>query len=250
MNFEKSEHPRFAVLACVSFVGLCSPLAAQELIEEKVPSWESAVDFGLSASRGNSDNMLFRFGVETAKKNDIDAYYGSVSYKYGEEKGTANEDEILAKATWKHIIAGKNFFGLRMDARRDSFADIDYRVSFNATYGYYLIDTDKTVFSAEAGLGMTFEDLGLGADSYLNGLIEQQFSHKFNDHAKVYQSISYSPRLDHLEDYRIEFEAGLETKITKTVSFKFGLENRYASLPALGKKNNDLKLFSSLSYKF
>ncbi len=250
MKFELFGRPKFTALACTTMVGMGAPLAAQDLIEGDANPWESSVDFGLSASRGNSETMLFRLGMESAKKDDVDAYFGSIYYKYGEEDGAANEDEILAKANWKRIINGKNFFGLSMDARRDSFADIDYRVSFNATYGYYLIDNDKTVLSVEAGLGLTIEDLGLGNDSYLNGLIEQQFSHEFNGHAKVYESLSYSPRFEDLADYRIEFEAGLETKITKTISFKFGLKNRYASVPALGKKKNDLKLFSSLSYKF
>lgn len=230
-------------------VGAQSAMAQVEEQPSK-PEWESAIDFGLSASKGNSDNMLFRLGFETAKKEEIDAYFASLSYKYGEEQGRANEDEILGKATWKHILTGKNFFGLRLDGRRDTFADIDYRVSLNATYGYYFVDTETSVFSLEAGAGITFEDLGAGNDSYMNGLIDQQFSHNFNDHARVYQNFSYSPRIDHMADYRLEFEAGLETKITKTISFKFGLEDRYASLPAVGKKQNDLKVFSSLSYKF
>ena len=224
-------------------------MAEEELVEEK-NQWVSAVDLGLSLSKGNTDNLLLRFGLQTEKKDGPDAYFASASYKYGEEDAEATQDEILGKATWKHAYSGKNFLGLRMDARRDSFADIDYRFSAGVTYGYYWVDTETTTFTTELGLGITTEDKGLGNTTYLNGLFDQHFEHKINENAKFYQDLSFAPRLDHLDDYRIEFEMGLETKITETIVFKVSFEDRYESLPAVGKEKNDIKFITGLSYKF
>ncbi|WP_018970708.1 DUF481 domain-containing protein [Rubritalea marina] len=250
MKFHVFKKNSSLFVCAVSSALLVGSVQAEDEVVEAAPSWESSVDFGLSAAQGNTENLLFRFGLKTEKKDDIDAYLAELSYKYGEESGTANEDEIIGKAKWNHILEGKNYFGLGLEGRRDTFADINYRVSLNATYGYYFIDTDRTVLTAEAGLGVTTEDLGQGADTYLNGLIEQSWKHKISDFANVYETLSYSPRLDNLSDYRLELEAGLETKITQTITLKLGLENRYASVPATDKKKNDLKVFSSLSYKF
>ena len=208
------------------------------------------MDFGLSLSKGNTDNLLMRFGLQTEKKDGPDAYFASASFKYGEEESTATQYEILGKATWKHAYSGKNFLGLRWDGRHDTFADIDYRLSIGATYGYYWMDTETTVFSTELGVGITTEDKGLGNTTYINGLFDQHFEHKLNENAKIYQDLSFAPSLDHFDDYRIEFEMGLETKITETIAFKVSFEDRYESMPAAGKENNDLKFITGLSYKF
>jgi putative salt-induced outer membrane protein YdiY len=227
-----------------------SMVAMAPAIAEEESQWENSLDFGLSLSKGNTDNLLLRFELQTEKKDGPDAYFGSASYKYGEEESAATQDEILGKATWKHAYSGKNFIGLRVDARRDTFADIGYRFSVNATSGYYWVNTETTVFSTELGLGITTEDKGFGDTTYLNGLFDQHFEHKFNENAKFYQDFAFSPRLDNLDDYRIEFEMGIETKITETITFKVSFENRYESNPAEGKEKNDLKLITGLSYKF
>ena len=224
--------------------------AADVAVDDSVAKWENSVDFALSVAKGNTENMLLRAGIQTKKKDDVDAYFGSFSYNYGEENNNANEDEFLAKATWKHNFKGKSFYGLRFDGRSDKFADIDYRLSFNATYGYYWIDTETTVFSTEFGLGVTTEDKGIGNEVYLNGLFDQHYEHKFNENVKFYQDLSFAPRLDDVSDYRIEFEAGLETKITETIAFRVSFEDRYESTPAAGKENNDMKFLTGLSYKF
>ena len=241
---------RTHIITATLGAALVLPLTAEEYLASDDPAWENSVDFGLSLSKGNTDNLLLRFGIITEKKDGPNAFFGSASYNYGEEDSAANEDEILGKATWKHAYSGKNFFGLRFDARRDAFADIDYRFSLNATYGYYWIDTEQTIFSTEFGVGVTTEDKGLGNSTYLNGLFDQNFQHKFNDHASFYQDFSFSPRLDDIDDYRVEFEMGLETKITETLAVKLSFENRYESIPAAGKKKNDMKVVTGLSYKF
>lgn len=231
----------FSKIVIVSVV-VATPAVAEE--------WVSNFDFGLSLSKGNTDNSLLRTALQTQKKLITDSYFAELRYSYGEENGATNEDELFAKVKYKHHLSGKDFYGLRLDSLRDKFADIDYRFSFNFTYGYHWLETPETLFTTELGLGLTVEDKGRGRDEYLSGLFEQHYEHQFNPHAKVFQSLSFSPRLNNLSDYRIEFDAGLETKITETVSFKVSLENRYESSPAEEKESNDLKFVAGLSYQF
>ena len=221
-------------------------MATSAMAEE----WESSADLGLSLSKGNTDSSLFRTAVQTKKKDLHQSYFGALRYSYGDEDGEANEDEILAKATYKQALEGRNFFGVRFDARTDAFADIDYRFSLNLTYGYYWIETEVEELTTELGLGLTVEDKGEGRDAYLNGLFDQHYERQLNEHAKVFQNLTFSPRLGDVSDYRIDFDAGIETKVTETVAFKVTLENRYESQPAEDKKSNDLKIIAGLSYTF
>ena len=52
-------------------------------IAEEESQWENSLDFGLSLSKGNTDNLLLRFELQTEEKDGPDAYFGSASYKYG-----------------------------------------------------------------------------------------------------------------------------------------------------------------------
>ncbi|MFC5051194.1 YdiY family protein [Rubritalea spongiae] len=244
---------KFLQITATSGIMMAASAMAQEEVEvEEVidTSWESSVDFGLNLSKGNTDSLLVRGGIQTEKKEDKDAYFASLGYSYGEEDSATNQDEIVGKASWRRTLTGKNFFGVLLDGRSDQFADLDYRFSLNFTYGYYWIDTEETFFSTEVGLGVTTEDKGRGNDTYMNGLFVQRFEHKFNESAKLFESFSISPRLDDFSDYHLEFQAGLETKITETMAFKVSLENRYESKPADDKEKNDLKLVAGVSYKF
>lgn len=228
-------------------VVLASAVVATPAVAEE---WVNNFDFGLSLSKGNTDNSLLRMALQSKKKQENKTYSAELRYSYGEENGETNEDETYAKFKFKNDLSNQKFYGVRVDALRDQFADINYRFSFNLTYGHNWVNTPETLFSTEIGLGLTIEDKEDGSSEYLNGLFEQHYEHQFNEHAKVFQHLSFAPRLNNLSDYRIEFDAGVETKISESMAFKVSIEDRYESRPAEGKESNDLKFIAGISYKF
>ena len=46
------------------------------------------------------------------------------------------------------------------------------------------------------------------------------------------------------------FEAGIDTAISKHLSLRLVFQDMYASRPAAGKKQNDMRLMAGASYKF
>jgi putative salt-induced outer membrane protein YdiY len=50
--------------------------------------------------------------------------------------------------------------------------------------------------------------------------------------------------------YLLTFEAGIDTAITKHLSLRVVFQDMYASQPAPGKKQNDMRLLAGASYKF
>ena len=53
-----------------------------------------------------------------------------------------------------------------------------------------------------------------------------------------------------LENYLANFEAGIDTAITKQWSLRVVFQDQYASEPAHGRKKNDLRLIAGTAYKF
>jgi len=52
------------------------------------------------------------------------------------------------------------------------------------------------------------------------------------------------------KNYLLNFEAGIETAITKKWSLRVVFQDQYASEPANGRKQNDMRLLAGTAYKF
>ena len=145
---------------------------------------------------------------------------------------------------------------------RDLVEDMAYRVTVGPGAGYYLIKNTNTTLSAEAGGGVQFQRIGdtimVGTNtvgSYKNETFAtvrfaEKFEHKFNSHARLWQSVEFLPQVDEFDNYLVNFEVGIETTLTKTISLKTFVVDNFASQPASNRQKNDFRLVSGLSYKF
>ena len=78
----------------------------------------------------------------------------------------------------------------------------------------------------------------------------ERFEHKFNDRARVWESVEFLPQVDKFDNYLVNFEIGVEAALTKSFSLKTFLDDNYQNQPALGKLKNDAKLIAAIAYKF
>jgi len=62
--------------------------------------------------------------------------------------------------------------------------------------------------------------------------------------------MEFLPQVDKPDNYLINAEVGVETPITKKFSLRTVLQDSFANIPAPGRKDNDIKLISGLTYKF
>jgi hypothetical protein len=116
--------------------------------------------------------------------------------------------------------------------------------------GYYLIKQTNTTLTTETGVGYQDERLGGKSDSFATVRLAEHFEHKFDGHARVWQTAELLPQLNLLDNFLVNFEVGLETPITRTLSLTTCLDDNYANRPASGYQKNDLKIVSGLTYKF
>lgn len=70
----------YVITALAAGLVAIAPVMAEEVAAEEAKKWENSVDFGLSLSKGNTDNLLLRFGIQTEKKEGPDAYFASGRY--------------------------------------------------------------------------------------------------------------------------------------------------------------------------
>jgi putative salt-induced outer membrane protein len=212
--------------------------------------WESAVSAGLTMTRGNSRTLLYTGDFKTDKKTPENEFHLKLDGAYGSQDSQANVNNYGGTAQWNHLFTERFYAYLRTDALRDLIADLSYRVNVGPGIGYYFIKNTNTSLAFEIGGTAQFQHLGNDFDEFGTLRFAEKFEHKFNDHARLWQNVEMLPQVDQLANSVINFEAGIETTITKTFGLKTYLDDTYQSQPATGRLRNDLKLVSAVYYKF
>ena len=212
--------------------------------------WESSAALGFTLSTGNSETLLGTADFNGTKKWDAYEWIVGANLTYGENDGTRNADSqrVLTQLNW--LVSERAYAFGRIEAVRDTIADIDYRVPISAGMGYYFIKNKQTFLSAEVGPGFVFEKKGGISDSYVTLRAAERFEHKFNDNVKLWQSLEYTPQVDEFENFQIVGEIGIEAKLSAALSLRTSIQDTYVNKPSAGRKDNDLKLVTAIAYKF
>ena len=217
----------------------------------EVPPWETSAAAGLTLTRGNSDTLTAVASLTTSRKDRINEWHFGLEGAYGENSGVKNNESVHGFGQYNHLYTDRFYLFGRADALYDGIAKIYYRLTLTAGPGYYLIKNDLTRLSVEASPGVAFEHLaGKSSDVYAVIRFAERFEHKLNEKSKLWESIEFLPKLDNWGDYVANGEVGLETSLTEKFSLRPYIQDTYRSVPATGKKHNDLKLVVALAYKF
>ncbi len=226
-----------------------APAPAAVELEKKYP-WESSLSAGLTLTRGNSQSLLYSAEIVTAKKTPQNEYTLGLAGSYGNQNSVDNVNNYKLYGQWNHLFS-ENFFGyIHGDASRDLIANLNYRLNIGPGAGYYFLKEKNTSLSAEGGIGYQNQHLGANYNSFATLRLAENFEHKFGSVARVWQTVELLPQVDNLQNYVVNFEVGIEAAISKSLSLKTALDDTFQNQPAAGRKQNDVKLVSGVSYKF
>ena len=217
--------------------------------EKKYP-WESKITAGLTVTAGNSDTVLGMLAIGTVRKTPENEFTFGADAAYGKANSVLNQESYHVFGQWNHLFTERFYSYVNGDALRDTVSDLRYRVSLSPGVGYYFIKQTKTTLSAEAGPGVIFRGLGENDETYATLRIAENFEHKFGSGARIWQKAELLPQVDRWQNFIFNFEVGAEATLTGDLSLNVTLSDTYNSEPASGRKRNDLKLVSGLSYKF
>lgn len=251
-----------SAFSAISAIGTTGDLDRARQFKERVAvpghddaqAWSSSIDLGASATRGNSDTTFITASVTLDLDFDQYEFFGNFTYAYGENRDTVTEDEYILTASVSRLLneTGRPYFGIRLDGRHDDLADIDYRFGLNVFSGYYLIKTkeDTLQLSVEGGFGYAAESQGLEESTFATVYTGQRFNYWITDFTRIYQALAFFGQVADIEDFQIIAEAGLETFLSDSLSFKAFAQIKYESIPAINRESDDLRLVTGLSYKF
>lgn len=252
-----------ALFACHAEEGAPSPAPAPAKpapapATAKPPSpWHTTASMNAAVARGNADTLLMGAALNSLRKwekNEIalgaDATYGSNSDPTT-RKATTTAQNYGVYSQYNRMLSDRIYLGLRADGRQDRIASIDYRATVAPALGYYAIKNDRLTLKVETGPAFIFERLkGAGTANYLTLRLAEEVQWKINERASITQSMEYLPKFEEFGNFVINFNLGLSTKITDKASATITFQDFYRSVPAPGRRENDLRLMAGLSYSF
>jgi len=76
------------------------------------------------------------------------------------------------------------------------------------------------------------------------------FNHKLNARLNLTQTFRMFNNLSNGGEYRVNFDIGATTQLTRWLNWNVSLSDRYLSNPVAGRKNNDLLYTTGVGFSF
>ena len=220
--------------------------------------WTSTAAAGLTLTRGNSDTFLATVSAASGKKWEANEIILGADMTYGKTKdqttgqSTRNADSYRAFAQYNRLFTERLYGYGRVEGLYDSIAGVKYRFTISPGAGYYLIKEKGTDLAVELGPGYVFQKLGNDRSSFATIRVGEKFHHELSDRSRIWQLAEWLPKADDFSNYILNAEFGIEADLTanKKATLRTYVQDTYNSVPALGRKKNDVKLVAAIAYKF
>jgi putative salt-induced outer membrane protein YdiY len=215
------------------------------------PHWDGTVTLGVTATQGNVNSVLTTAKMVAEKKCRWNQYSLEADGAYGEVSSVKSAESLHGAAQANHIFIDDKWYGYgRGDGLHDAIQDVGYRFNSGVGGGYYFLKDKINTLSSEAGPAFEAEKLDDEYHDYPTARVAENFEHKIDDHARVWQNVEVIPPLTNPQAFLVNAEVGLETPLTHKLSLQTYVQDNFANEPAPGYKDNNLKLVSGLVLKF
>jgi putative salt-induced outer membrane protein YdiY len=237
-------------LIALTAIGNASDAPQVTAVPANKPAWESSISAGLSLTKGNSDTLLTTAAFKTRRKTTENEFMFGADGSYGENDSVKNNETLHGVGQFNHLFSDRFYGYLNAEGLHDGIADLEYRFSFSPGAGYYFLKETNTMLAGEAGPGLIVQQLGGVDTTYATLRLAERFEHKLDNGARIWEKADFLPQVNKLGNFLVNAEIGAEAALTKTLSLRVTLQDNFINQPAPGRKSNDLKLISSVVYKF
>ncbi|HZL43626.1 MAG TPA: DUF481 domain-containing protein [Verrucomicrobiae bacterium] len=220
--------------------------------------WHGSAAAGLTLTRGNSESFLATATAGAGRKWDLNEAMLGADAAYGTTKNrdtgndTKTADAYHGFGQYNRLFTERLYGYGRADGLYDAVADIKYRVTLGPGAGYYFIKEKRIDFCGELGPGYIIEKLGNSEQKFATLRVGDKFHCQLSDRARLWQIAEWLPRVDKFKNYIINAEIGIESDLRadKKLSLRTYLQDTYNSVPAAGRRKNDVKLVAAVAFKF
>ncbi len=232
--------------------------------------WNGGVNVGFSLARGNSEteNLALAFNaVHPTLHDKITLYVNSIDTQ--NQLATPSTVANLTQGGFRYDRnVGARMFGFgAADFMANALQDLDLRAVYTGGLGYHAIKSDKTVLDLLAGLNYTHETYSDGppvtpatmpptftsygvTNKFAALTLGEELTHKAGKTTILTEKLYFFPDLSDTSEYRMTFNFGTVTKISKWLGWQNQFGDIYVSNPPATAKKNDVIFTTGLNIAF
>jgi len=221
--------------------------------------WTVNGSLSLAGTKGNAQTLVITTPLNFARISNTSrttAYFNSIRSSAtinGVNASTAN----AVRGGWGYgrNITKKVFFNGFNDYEFDQFQSLDLRVVLGGGLGYHVWATERGRLDVVGGAAYNRESFDPApkkaftrnsAEAYWGN----DFSYKLAARTSLTQSFRMFNNLSNSGEYRLNFDLGASTALTKWLNWNVAFSNRRLSNPVPGRQPNDFLYTTGLGFSF
>ncbi len=222
--------------------------------------WAGGATVGWAGTSGNAKTATFAIGMNAARVTNTDklfTYFNSIRASASLNKVSSQTAQAV-RGGWGYNrnLKPRVFFNGFNDWEYDKFQSLDLRMVIGAGLGFNAWKAERGRFDVLGGMAYNREkfDPGLplkpftrnGADAYWG----DDFTYKLNSRTSFFQGFRMFNNLQNSNRWRMNFDAGANTQLTKWLTWNLALSDRFLNLPVAGRLKNDFLYTTGLGFTF
>jgi hypothetical protein len=232
--------------------------APPSLLTGSKMGWRRVMTFSYGYSSGNTDlaDLSLSAGLARLTTGSRSQVGGYLRRSRSESRRAADQFSVSlrhdrrisrgAPAT-KTVTAVFSELGYE----RDRMRKLVRRVAFNSGMSVPLSTHPVSVIVVDFGMGINVEDYSTPKHTVgWGGLLRLSTSHRIFERARGATHISVLPDIRDVGRYRINSDAQISAPISKAISLRLSVINRYDTRPAPSVRRNDVSIQSGLGVEF
>jgi hypothetical protein len=217
--------------------------------------WAGSASLGWAGTAGNARTQTLATGVNVARATSSDKtslYFSTVNASAtvdGRNKETAKA--VRGGIGYNRNISSRTFLNVFNDYEYDRFQNLDLRFVLGGGAGVNVVKNEHARLDLLGGGAYNREKFSTpltrdSAEAYWGN----DYSNKLNSTTSITQSFRMFNNLSETGKYRVNFDLGSATKLSKWLNWNVNFSDRYLSNPAAGRKRNDVLYSTGIGITF
>lgn len=221
--------------------------------------WTVTGSLNLAGAKGNAESATLTTPINflrVSKTSRTNAYFNSIRSS-ATINGVSAQTAQAVRGGWGYSrnLNKKVFVNLFNDYDFDKFQFLDLRVVLGGGLGYNLWTGENGRLALIGGAAWNREKFApTDAAAFTRNSAEaywgDDFNYKLSARTSLNQSFRMFNNMTTTGNYRMNFDVGAATQLTKWLTWNISLSDRYLSNPVPGRKNNDLLYTTGLGFTF
>jgi putative salt-induced outer membrane protein YdiY len=217
--------------------------------------WSGTGSVGFAGTSGNARTLTFTTGINAARVTNTDKaslYFNTIkasAFVNGRNADTAQA--VRGGIGYDHNLTSRVFLNVFNDWEYDKFQNLDLRFVLGGGIGFHALKTDRSRLDLLGGAAFNHSTFNTpltrtSAELYWG----DEYSMKLTGVTSLVQSFRMFNDLTNTGTYRVNFDVGASTKLSKWLNWNVSLSDRYLNHPAPGRKTNDFLYTTGLGITF